>query len=448
MQRSPLDAADSAWLRVDRDHNHMIITALMVLDRPVPFETLCERFDERLRRYPRLMRRIARGPFGVGPPCWEDDADFGITQQFERNELADPAGRSELETFIGTLMQAGFPDDRPHWRIHYVERFASEHGGEGAAIVIRVHHCMADGIALLRVLLSLADEPPQITFPTAAAGWARSARERRPLARTLAATRLVARSAASFVGFLTSRGDPHSRFRRPLGSTKCAALSKPLPLSDIKDIARAHGATVNEVLLCAAAGALRHVLENDPGFHEALVLRGVVPVNLRADEDLENLGNRFGLVFMPMPVGMSDRGARLRSVRKAMTGIKSTPEALAWFAVLRALGRVPDWIEALGVELFSRKATLVVTSLAGPTDALHLCGAKLEDLMFWVPSAGQVGLGLSMLSYDDRVLLGVATDAGQLDTPARIARAFEEEIRALSGVSNQVRQAAESVAGR
>jgi diacylglycerol O-acyltransferase / wax synthase len=96
---------------------------------------------------------------------------------------------------------------------------------------------------------------------------------------------------------------------------------------------------------------------------------------------------------------------------------------------LRALGRVPTWVEVLGVKLFSRKATLVITSLAGPKQQLHFCNSAIEDVMFWVPCAGNVGLGMSMLSYNGRVRLGVTADVGQLKNPAKIASEFESELR-------------------
>ncbi len=92
---------------------------------------------------------------------------------------------------------------------------------------------------------------------------------------------------------------------------------------------------------------------------------------------------------------------------------------------------MPSWIEAKGVELFSRKASLVITSLAGPKNALHFCGAEIEELLFWVPSAGNVGLGISVLTYRGKVQLGVATDAGQEPDPRRIVDAFEAEIAEL-----------------
>lgn len=426
-----LDAADSAWLRVDRDENHMIITAVLVLDRSIAFEQLQARLDERLQPYPRLRHRIIPGPLGVGPPRWQEDPEFDITRQTRLCKLDAPADQGALERFIGQSMHRDFDPERPRWRIDYVDNFIRQPGSHAAAVVVRVHHCMADGVALLRVLLSLADEPPLIDFPTAAAAWARPQRKKRFFADLMAGARRVAQSAGQLLSFLRSDSDPASRFRDPLGTAKRAAWSNPIALADIKRVGRALGATVNEVLLSAAAGALGRVMADDAEFHDDLVLRGVVPVNLRANEELENLGNRFGLVFMPMRVGTSDPRARVAETREAMAQIKASPEALAWFAILRTLGRVPSWIEALGVELFSRKASLVITSLAGPRDALHLCGAQIDDVMFWVPSAGNIGLGMSMLSYRDRVRLGVATDAGQLADPRRIVRAFEAEVQAL-----------------
>jgi diacylglycerol O-acyltransferase len=441
-----LSAADSAWLRVDHDNNRMIITAVLTLERGVPFAKVQARLVDRLLPYPRLQQRIVTPKFAFGVPHWEDDPDFDIARQTEVVKLDNPADQSELESFVGGLMEQSLPVDRPLWRIYYVEKYVEKYdekydervtaGGRtsdsssaGAALVVRVHHCIADGIALLRILLSLSDEPPEITFPTAAAEWARSGKRASIARRVALGARTAARSIAHFANFLVSRSDPDTRFSTPLGRTKRAAWSNPIALEDIKQIGRASSGTVNEVLLSAAAGALGRVLEEDPQFESGLELRGVVPVNLRGDEPLSALGNKFGLVFMPMPVGIADSEARLEHVRESMARIKASPEALGWFAMLRALGRVPTWMEALGVELFSRKATLVITSLAGPKQQLHFCGSAIEDVMFWVPCAGNVGLGMSMLSYNGRVRLGVTADVGQLNNPAEITSAFESELR-------------------
>lgn len=437
-----LNAADSAWLRVDRDHNHMIITAVLVLDERLDYGVVRQRLAQRLRVYPRLSKRIVPPRFGIGAPRWEEDPAFDIDRQTEQVQLAGAADQDALEAFIGTLMDKIFDPDHPLWRIYYVDNFVREPQGEhrlfqekeheGAALIIRVHHCIADGIALLRVLLSLADEPPEIRFPTAGAAWAKLGGSTSQLEKLQQWVGVSLRGALRFLRFWTGRSDPTTRFRGPLGRQKHAALSRPIPLTRIKDIGRALGGTVNEVLISAAAGALGHAMREDPSFHERLVIRGVVPVNLRGEEDLTELGNRFGLVFMPMPVGIRDAAARLGEVRLAMDDIKSSPEALGWFAILRALGRVPSWIEALGVELFSRKASLVITSLAGPPEALHFCGSKIDQVMFWVPSAGNVGLGMSMLTYDGQVQLGVATDANQHANPSEIVDAFEREIESLA----------------
>jgi diacylglycerol O-acyltransferase len=442
-----LTAADSAWLRVDRDHNQMIITALLVLDDRLDYDVVQQRLAQRLRVYPRLSKRIVPPRFGIGAPRWEEDPGFHIHRQTERVQLPGAADQGALEGFIGTLMDKSFDPSHPLWRIYYVDNFVraphAEHPAflekklEGAALVIRVHHCIADGIALLGVLLSLADEPPEIRFPTAGAAWAKSGGRASQLEKLQQWVGVTLRGSIRFLRFWTGRSDPKTRFRSPLGERKHAALSKPIPLARIKDIGRALGGTVNEVLISAAAGALGHAVREDATFHERLVMRGVVPVNLRGEEDLTELGNRFGLVFMPMPVGIRDAAARLGEVRRAMDDIKSSPEALGWFALLRALGRVPSWIEALGVELFSRKASLVITSLAGPPEALHFCGTKIDQVMFWVPSAGNVGLGMSMLTYDNEVQLGVATDANQHANPNEIVEAFEREIERLANANSQ-----------
>jgi hypothetical protein len=157
----------------------------------------------------------------------------------------------------------------------------------------------------------------------------------------------------------------------------------------------------------------------------------MVPVNLRPPEQADDLGNRFGLVSLALPLPVASPLARFRLVKERMDALKRSPEPLVSFQVLSALGLAPPEVAHPLVNLFGSKATAVVTNVMGPRSAIYLCGRRVRDVMFWVPQSGRMGLGLSILSYDGRVRVGVATDRHLVPDPENVAEDFDAELAAL-----------------
>jgi hypothetical protein len=161
-------------------------------------------------------------------------------------------------------------------------------------------------------------------------------------------------------------------------------------------------------------------------------VRAMVPVNLRRAVAPQLLGNRFGLVILSLPVGMHDGELRLREVKQRMDRLKSTPEAYVGMDLLRVLGRLPLDLEELGAAFFAKKSSLVLTNVPGPREPLHLGGVKIARVMFWVPQAARLGLGVSIFSYADQVTIGVIADAHVLPHPETMVSAIDDEMAALS----------------
>jgi WS/DGAT/MGAT family acyltransferase len=230
--------------------------------------------------------------------------------------------------------------------------------------------------------------------------------------------------------------DPHTVFKGPLGISKQAAWSDPIPLDEVKAIGKATGCTVNDVLLTAMSGALRHYLLQRGQAVEGLNIRAVVPVNLRPLDVFTDLGNKFGLVFLSLPVGIENTRQRLRELKRRMDALKGTPEAVVAFGVLNMMGMAPTEIQDLVVNIFQTKATAVMTNVPGPRQTRYLAGAPLDTIMFWVPQSGHLGLGISIFSYAGRVWLGVASDQGLVPNPQTITAAFHKEfdqMKAMAG---------------
>ncbi len=185
------------------------------------------------------------------------------------------------------------------------------------------------------------------------------------------------------------------------------------------------------MLLTAVSGALRRYLLDHGEPVDEVEIRALIPVNLRPMEKTYKLGNHFGLVFLSLPVGLDDPRLRLLEVKRRMDRIKHSSEAIVTLGLLQALGHAPKGIEDQVVNLLSAKATAVMTNVPGPRERLHLAGKTIRHLMFWVPRAGALSLGVSIISYAGQVQLGVATDTHIVPDPDTLIDGFHAEFEAL-----------------
>jgi diacylglycerol O-acyltransferase len=225
--------------------------------------------------------------------------------------------------------------------------------------------------------------------------------------------------------------DPRTPFKGPLGVPKLVAWSEPLALARVKEVGRALGGTVNDVLVAAATGGMRRYLARQGEPPRRLDVRAAMPVNLRPLGRMSQLGNHFGLVFLSLPLGIADPRARLAELRRRSAALRRSTEAVVVLFILRAIGRVPLAVQRLVVNIFATKATLVMTNVPGPNRTLYLAGKAIRDVFFWVPQSGHVGLGISILSYNGTVRLGVGTDAGLVPDPHTIVAGFHAEFDEL-----------------
>ena len=207
--------------------------------------------------------------------------------------------------------------------------------------------------------------------------------------------------------------------------------SPPIPLDDVKAAGRATGATVNDILLTAVTGALDRYLEA----HGTVVdnIRTLVPVNLRPlDRPVPvTLGNKFGLVFLDLPVGLLSPLARLGELSRRMAAIKHSPQGAMAFGLLAGIGRTPIPIEKVLFDFFAAKASAVMTNVPGPRAPWYVAGVPVAGAIGLVPCSGNVPLGVSIFSYAGTVYLGIAVDAVLVPEPQTIVAAFRDELDQL-----------------
>lgn len=454
-----LSNVDAAWLRMEDPANLMMITGIIRFDEPLDYERLKRTVEHRFLRFKRFRQRVIWAGPGGKKPHWAPDPNFDLAYHLDRITLPRGSNETMLRGLVNAMMSAQLDLNRPLWQFHLVENV-----GPGCALLVRLHHCIADGIALIQVLLSLTDEDPDAPWPEPGEEAARitnplldllkpiSARAKKSigLARRLASegwetvnrpSRLLAAikmggGVPASLGRLALRSpDPQTRFKGKLDIPKRAAWSGPVSLAEVKAIGQSLGGTVNDVLLTAMTGGLRQYLLQHDQAVKGLNFRAAVPVNLRSPDDELTLGNKFGLVFLSLPVGIADPVERLFEFRRRMEKLKGSSEAIVALGVLGAIGLSPARLQDMVVDIFGAKATCVMTNVPGPQQTLYLSGAPIRSMMFWVPQSGRLGMGISLLSYDGEVRLGVATDAGLVPDPEAIIDGFQQEFDVLKGMA-------------
>ena len=434
----PLTAVDRTWLRMDRPENLMMITGVLGFDHPLDAERLDAVLRHRLTHYSRFVERVEDGR-------WVPDEDFDLARHVHHEVLPGPADRDTLRDRFSELVSTPLDRSRPLWCIHVLHNPVDGR----CVLVARVHHCIGDGFALLNVLLGLTDPAPhspvdrplsKITSPTGGltkslAQAVASGREALRKLEQIPRRELLERAgevSGDLLHLVTLSTQPKTRLRGQLGPEKRAAWSKPVALEEVKALGHAYGATVNDVLMAAAAGAFRRYLLAHGEDIEGFELRMAIPVNLRTAAEMGSLGNHFGLVFLELPVGEVDARERLRLVKERMDRLKRSPEALVLWRVMQLTGIAPRWVEGLVIELLGAKCTGVMTNVPGPREARYLAGERLRTIMFWVPQTGRVGVGVSVFSYDGEVRLGVSGDALRLPDPLAVIEAFPRELEHLA----------------
>jgi len=464
-KRERIRAVDTAWLRMDRPNNLMMIIGVIIFEGRLDFERLKRTLEVRLLPYRRFRQKVR-----VDTTCswWEDDPEFDINHHLHRTALPGDAGKGELQDLVAELVSSPFDQARPLWQFHVVENYR---GGEsvGTAMIMRIHHAIGDGIALIGVMNSLTDE-----YADAPLGEFDNSRrmdedaeeeennrwrlffELEPTTNTMTAgIRFSASPWVKYLGLLKDPGqamnhvktvagiageiawlaampaDAQTRLKGTPGVSKRVTWSEPILLPEIKTVGKVFGCSVNDVLLSAVAGALSTYLTEEGEVFGEVDIRALVPVNLRKPGDNNKLGNEFGMVTLDLPVGIDNPLARLYETRRRMEQLKHSDQAMAALTILSAAGQMPKFVQDLVLDLLATKASVVMTNVPGPQQTRYMAGSRIVQQMFWVPQSGNIGMGVSILSYDGKVQIGLLTDAGMVPDPQRVIACFVPEFEKI-----------------
>ena len=465
--RQRISHVDTAWLRMDRPENLMQILGVMVFKGRVDAERFKHTVARRMLRYERF-RQIATEDADAW--WWVDDSDFDIDAHVRHWFLPAPCGKHELQKFVAEMASTPLNPARPRWEFNLVDM-----ADGNSALVVRIHHAIGDGIALLGVIHSLTDdqaEAPEEGGPPAASPgsnrtlghlehegdqddafwrlvlepltdiasasirvgghlWGQYLGLRNDPARLRDYARVASAVAQEVSQLALMPNDTPTRYKGKPGTVKRVAWSEPLLLSDIKAVGKALGCSVNDTLLASVAGALRSYLVAKGDHLGTGAIRAMVPVNLRAPGDVDDLGNRFGLVALELPIGIENPLARLYATRARMAALKGSYQAMLTFSILGAAGMAPKFVEDQILNLLTSKTTAVMTNVPGFQQPRYFAGSEIDQQMVWVPQAGDIGMGVSILSYNGRVQFGLITDRNMVDDPEQIVNRLAVEFDKL-----------------
>ncbi len=450
-----LSPQDSTFLYVENELNHMAIAALGIFEGPAPGQDEIEEMVEsKLDLVSRYRQRVRFVPLDLGRPVWCDDPHFQLRYHVRHTALPSPGSEEQLCTLVGRVMSQQLDRSKPLWEMWVVEGL--EDGGW--AILLKLHHCLADGVAATDLLSVILDESASEAHPPARR-W-RPDPEPSPL--SLLSSALIERMTSPQEILQTTRDalETPGRAVRKLGElaeglatygrfTNLAlesSLNGPIgphrnwrwaevDFADLKKVRASHGGTINDVVLAVITRGFRSLLLSRGESVEGLVVRSLVPVSIRKDDERGQLNNRVSAMFAELPVGIEDPLERLASIRAQMNELKEHHQAAAGETLSSLSGLAPPVLMAMASRLFAgleqQAVQTVTTNVPGPRQTLYAAGRPMRKAYLYVPLAGSVRIGVAIFSYAGRLTFAVTGDADHASDTDVLCRSIERGVAEL-----------------
>ena len=452
-----LTALDASFLHLEDASAHMHVASVMLFEGDAPpYDDLLDSIDRRLHLVPRYRQRLATVPLGQGRPRWVDDPHLNLRYHVRSTALPSPGSEDQLRSLAGRVFAQQLDRDKPLWEIWLVEGL----DGDRFAMLSKTHHSLVDGISGVDIMTVLFDTsadpaaPPDPgrrwlprPLPSSAQllGEALVERATMPgeLVRTVRAIFRAPRQiaggvvqAAAGIGAMAWAGmspAPPSPYNRQIGPHRRFTWVR-TELSDMKAIKNELGGSVNDVVLASVAGALGRHLRRRGHPTDGLVLKAMVPVSVRKDDQRGDLGNQVAAIMAPLPVWCQEPVGRLEIVREEMKGLKEGGQAVGAQVLTELGGYAPPTVMAQASRLMSRQRlfNLVVTNVPGPQFSLYLMGRRAVDPFPMVPLAKNQGLGIAIMSYDGRMNFGLVGDYDVLYDIDDLARDVYDSLAELA----------------
>lgn len=451
-----LNAFDAGFLDAEDADPHIstAVGALAILEGPVPDHAeLMQTISKRIRSLPRLRQVVRRHVLDLVAPEWVDDPGLDIAHHVRRAALPSPGDDAALFTFAAEAMEPRLDRDRPLWQSWVIEGLT-----EGRwALLMKVHHCIGDGIATMHMLTGLFDDGDGQTYVDAVrtartaehTASARALTTLNPLrwARTIWNTASAVSGAAALTvggtlqivdsllrpGAKNTLNGPVSTMRR------FSAVS--VPLDDVCSVCHSFDVTLNDVALAAITDSFRAALKRRGEVPEPKSLRTLVPVSVRSDDRADTAGNRVSVMLPYLPVDQSDPVQQLHTVHRRLDKAKSSGQRQAGSSAAAALSLVPFAIASRAIRVLTalpqRGIVTLATNVPGPRDHLHVLGREVVRMVPIPPVALRLRAAVAILSYGDDLAFGIMGDFDSFPDVDDLAAGIARAVAHLAAVAGQ-----------
>ena len=450
-----LTTLDASFLYLEKPDSPMHVAAVLVLEPPAGgLDAIAALVEARLPLVPRYRQRVLEVPGHLANPVWADDPDFDVEYHVRRSAVPRPGTQAQLLDLVSRVVARPLDRGRPLWEVYLVEGLPERR----VAVITKTHPALVDGLGAVDIGQVLLDHSPDAVVPEPEewrprrlpgalqlVGEAVEEYVQRPSAVVETARHAVTDVRATGARLTGAAGGavraarsalfpaPSSPLNATSGSQRRVAVAR-VELDDVKRVRKAHGGTVNDVLLSAVTGALREwLLSRGEPVVGSTSVRALVPVSVRGEDDGAPSEVRSFLV--DLPVGEPNPRVRLARISFAMRGLAPSGQSVGADTLSALSGFAPPTLHALGARAASglsrRLFNLVVTNVPGPQVSLYAAGARMLEVFPVVPLAPGQGLSVGITSYDGCVFFGLNADRDGVGDVDVLADLIEQELAVL-----------------
>ena len=445
-----LTTLDAGFLEAEDSNRHisLAIGGLVILDGPMPdYQSLMSTLSARISICPRFAQKLRLHPLDLAPPEWVDDPGFDLAHHLRHIAVPKPGNDRELFRVVADHMAERLDRDHPLWKIWVVEGLSDNRW----AMLIKVHHCIGDGIALSHIFTGLCDNASATSF----AGHIHSARSHESSGLQLTMphlnpTQLVgdlwhmstalggAAAKAARGTFELSAGilhpAAHTSLNGPMNAMRRFSAAR-VPLDDVNRVCKAFGVTLNDVALAALTEGYRDMLIRRGEHPRPESLRALVPVSIRSGDAADKTDNRVSAMLPYLPVDEENPVMRLRQVHSRLTRTKTHGQRQAGSVFMSAANYLPFPLTAWAVRLLTKfpqhGVTTLATNVPGPSETLRMMGRNVIGVMPVPPIALQLRTGVAMLSYAEDLFFGILADFDSMPDVDLFAASIEAAVARL-----------------
>jgi diacylglycerol O-acyltransferase / wax synthase len=465
-QSDRLSWGDTVFLHMERETMPLNVASVCIFDGEISRADCLQFVESKLPLLPRYLKRVVGAPLGLGLPSWEYDTDFDLRRHI-REEALTRGTEVELKALAGKLFSQVMDRNHPLWDITLVHGLKENR----TAVIFRLHHCLADGIAGVGIISVLLDAsptaprlprkkikftvpPPRDPLTSLTSGVVDSYSELAQRVLSAMADLMNMGERAAMNGGQLFPTDELSdllpeitafterlRFNvKYEGPQKFAWID--IPLAEVKQIRHTFGASVNDVILALVTASIRRYLEFHGDRVKGRLFRMMVPVNLRGKDCTTEPGNRISIIPVTVPLDIRDPKKLLQAVHRRTEFLKQSHAAEIVSLSAGFIGMLPTGLQAVIGPMISQLPVtpfnLVCTNVPGPQYPLYLLGRKMLRWYPYVPVGGEMAVNCAVLSYDGNIGFGFSGDvhaAPDLRRLEELLKVSFAELREAAGLT-------------